>query len=237
MIFKLFDWIATLLGRKFAFVDFFGDVGFYRYYFFYVERHDANDWIARFLPNLYIHHFPGGPSAQEPDGARPHCHPWNTLSVMFKGGYTELIDHAEVRESKAPALIYLNHKHCHRLIRAKPNTWTLFFHGPKRQEWSVQEQVDAVSGEALIHLKEDKSEKAIRVRPLDPDIEITQSSEEARGWRKAKWIKVDSGFNKLLNERKKMLKRLNIENPGSASEKVEVLNNYLLEMRLSHVQE
>jgi hypothetical protein len=237
VIYKLFDWVATALGRKYAFVDFFGDVGFYRYYFFYVERHDANNWVSRYLPNLYVHHFPGGPSNQEPDGARPHCHPWNTLSVMIKGGYTEMIDHSEKRVSIAPALVYLNHKRCHRLIQAKPDTWTLFFHGSKRQEWSVQEQVSSENGETLIRLKEDASEKIIRVRPLDPDIEITKSSEEARGWRKAKWIKVDDGFERLVSERKKMLKRLNIQKPNSAAEKVEVLNNFMLKVRYGNVQE
>lgn len=237
MIHRLFDWVAIRLGRKFAFVDFFGDVGFYRYYLFYVERHDANDWVSRFLPNLYVHHFPGEPSGQEPDGARAHCHPWDTLSVMLKGGYTELIEHTELRVSSAPALVYLNHKHCHRLIRVAPNTWTMFFHGRKRQEWTVQEQMSTSGGDLQGQRSDVIHAAGIRVRPLDPDIEITRSSEEAKGWRKAKWIKVDTGFNKLLDERKKMLKRLNIDNPGSVSEKVEMLKNYSMKMRPSNVQE
>jgi hypothetical protein len=237
MIMRFLDWLAVRLGRKFAFVDFYGDVGFYRYYIFYVERHDARNWIAKFIPNLYIHHFPGEPSGQGPDGDMPHFHPWNTLSVMLTGGYTEQINHTMTRVSKAPALVYLSHKQSHRLVKATPGTWTLFFHGPRKQEWLVDEKVHAVICEPCKKHNNGVCANQNRTRPVDPAIEITCSSQEARGWRKAKWIMVDAEFDALILERKEQLKKGRIPTPGSAFLKIEVLKNEILKSRLSNVQE
>lgn len=237
MISRFFDWLAIRLGRKFAFVDFYGDVGFYRYYIFYVERHDANDWVARFIPNLYVHHFPGEPSGQGPDGEMPHFHPWSTLSVMLKGGYTELIDHKVTRVSKAPALVPLSYKQSHRLVKATPGTWTLFFHGPRRQNWLVDERIHSTICEPCKRHNNGVCANKNQVRPVDPDIEISCSSREARGWRKAKWIKVDAGFDQLLLERKDQLRKGRIETPSNAFQKIEVLKNEILKTRLNHVQE
>lgn len=105
----------------------------------------AHDRIGGF----YIHHIPG----QDP-GMDLHDHPWPFITIVLRGGYVDVQaqihadGQAHDKETRFPwgkmdRYGYLSgpriHRMpldvAHRIVGARPNTWTLVLRGPTRREW------------------------------------------------------------------------------------------------------
>lgn len=92
-------------------------------------------WFA-----FYVHKFTG------PD-PRPtlHDHPWNFLSVVLKGGYTEhrmdpLTRDVNLHEVRRFNFVRANDAHAILHLHRNP-TWTLLFVGRRRRTWGYWESV------------------------------------------------------------------------------------------------
>lgn len=71
----------------------------------------------------------------------PHDHPWKFVSIILKGGYTELVTYNESnslivkkREQFSVHTMPLGVYHMIAKLHRKP-TWTLVLSGPRNQEW------------------------------------------------------------------------------------------------------
>lgn len=231
---KIFEWALKYLenkGRKYAFVDMYGDIRFYRYYVFYVEKNTDDSWKARWFPNLFVHYFPGEPGDEGPDGDQPHFHPWNTLSIILKGGYTATLNSLKDRTSKALGISYMSYKDSHNITKMTAGTWTLFFHGIRKQNWLVDVRTCENVCQSCMTLNEGSCMKTQRVRPMAEDTELAMSAKEAKGWRKAKWINVDENFDTLIAERKKTLRSLKVPTPPNSSAKFLILKEETIKER------
>lgn len=222
MLFRLFDKLMTALGRKFAFLDMYGDVRFYRYYVFYVELNDDESWVARWLPNLFVHHFPGEPGEEGPDGDQPHFHPWSTLSLILTGGYTHTVNGVE-RVHVAPSKSFMRHSDQHIITRMKPGTVTLFFHWLRKQRWLVDARTCVKVCDSCQRLNDGQCMRSNRIRPMNPVTELAMSSRDAKGWRAAKWVRVDSGFEELRAERRRAIAKAGKTIPIRSSDKFTLL--------------
>jgi hypothetical protein len=230
MIGKLFDAIMRKLGRKYAYVDVYADVRFYRYYVGYVELNDDKSWRARWLPNLFVHHFPGEPGEEGPDAEQPHFHPWKTLSILMCGGYTHTVNDDEIRTVNAPGLSYLSNRDAHKITHMKPGTWSLFFHGIRKHGWLVDARTCKTICDSCNRLNDGQCMRSNRIRKMAPELELA-SSEQAKGWRKAKWIRVDAGFDNLLADRKRAVAALGKTIPVRSSERFVLLKESEIKAR------
>lgn len=222
-IFKQFLQYLESHKRKYAFVDMYGDVLFYRYYVGYVEKNSDTSWKARWLPNLYIHHFPGSPHNEGPDGDQPHYHPWSVVSVVLRNGYTAVVNRGPRQTHQAISTYFMSYKQCHNIVQVLPDTWTLFFHGIRRQPWLVDVQQCESVCSTCKQYNNNTCSKTAEIRLIDPDTELVTSSKQARGWRKAKWIVVDKDFAQLINLRKATLDKLSVSSPKTNTAKLLVL--------------
>lgn len=127
---KLLFWILEKLGRHEALVDAYGKIHWHRYYLFYHDRMENPRWLD-YLPNAYIHVF----EVRDPDGEDEHSHPWDSLGIVLKGGYTESVNHNKLRTTAALGFSYTKHTDSHRLLRVVPGTTTLFLHGWRKSDW------------------------------------------------------------------------------------------------------
>jgi hypothetical protein len=219
-MFQKFDAWAIRTGRKFAMVDMFGVVNLYRYYIFYVEKHVDTGWKAKYLPNLYIHHFtgndfPGGKSQME-DVNESHYHPWGTFSLILTGGYTEEIDHGkDTKELYAPAVSLRWWDQSHRIIALLPDTWTLFFHGIRRASWSLAPVEHKVVCEHCVKYNNGVCANKGKESRIDfaPWMVLPNSSKEREGWKETVWLKCDDDFDKLITTRKRALERKGVKRP------------------------
>lgn len=114
-----------------------GDGSLYMGRYWLKPHSDRRDrWAAR------VHHI------ATPDVDRHmHDHPWDFLSIVLRGGYTELrplgaercfegeeeASYAVTRRAGSIALRRATDRH--RIISVLPDTWTLFITGPKRHWW------------------------------------------------------------------------------------------------------
>lgn len=78
-----------------------------------------------------------------------HDHPWDFLSVVLRGGYLEARpygtepdfsggdggERCRYIERRAGSIAFRRATDRHRIVAVEPDTWTLFFTGPKRQWW------------------------------------------------------------------------------------------------------
>lgn len=127
---KLLFWLLEKLGRHEVLVDSLGKIYWHRYYLFYHDRMENPRWID-YLPNAYIHVF----EVRDPDGEDEHSHPWDSLGIVLKGGYTESINHKQIRTTAAFGVAYTRYTDSHRLLRVVPGTTTLFLHGWRKGMW------------------------------------------------------------------------------------------------------
>lgn len=84
--------------------------------------------------SILLHHIAG----PDPDGAL-HNHPWPAFAIILWGGYEQLVareitDHEiagfwEEKLDKVRFLNILRTNQYHRIVKVKPNTWTLTFTG------------------------------------------------------------------------------------------------------------
>ncbi len=231
MFFKLFDWFMTKLGRKYALVDGFGNIAFYRYYVFFLEKHLAESWKEKYLPNLFVHHFVGEKSQQWIDGEMAHTHPWNTLSIVLKGGYTEEENYSgNYKTTVALGIITRKWNVSHRFTQMTQNTWSLFFHGVRKGMWALDVRVHNVicptcqefNGGVCMN-----TGKTGLVQFTDKK-EIKESSIKSKNWREPTWIKCDTGFEQLIATRKRTIENLGKEVPKTFNERYNLSKKTLL---------
>ncbi len=110
----------------------------------YLERYYLGQrwgWTA------YLHRFVGADGDQ---GA--HDHPWRrAFALCLAGGYQEERLQAfctrsgwvdVLRQVKAGRVNVLDGRDFHRIVQARPETWTLFLHGPTWKGWGFLHKVE-----------------------------------------------------------------------------------------------
>lgn len=210
------------LGRKYAFVDFYGNILMYRYYVFFMENKTANTWKDKYLPNMFVHHFIGDATRQWIDNENFHTHPWNSLSIVVKGGYIEEEDYSGISKSiTSPAIVPRSWKTSHRFKEMTPNTWTLWFHGIRKKQgkWAMDIRThETVCPACVKYNKGVCMNKTGLQEMLDPK---SASLENVR-WRGPTWIKCDTAFDKVISSRKKALEKAGIKIPNTFNERYEI---------------
>jgi hypothetical protein len=221
------NWVFKLLekmGRKYAYVDFYGDVLFYRYYPFFFEDNEDERFIGK-MPNLFIHHYPGNPEGDGPDGENPHAHPWSSIGFIVKGGYEEIVNSSEYRVTKRFKYSKLSYNDYHQLVKVTPGTISFFFHGFRSSTWKL-------------HLKKCETkcsicqEKNIScMKSEDKVVELKDYMQETNkdGWRSTVFIKCDENFETKLKIRKQALEKLGKSIARNMPEKRQSLKNHIYE--------
>ena len=73
------------------------------------------------------------------DQNRFHTHAFNSIAITLSGGYTqEVIEDGVIRKEEVKKLFrprFLPKNYCHRVLEAKPNTWTIVFFGRWGKNW------------------------------------------------------------------------------------------------------
>jgi hypothetical protein len=111
--------------------------------------------------NIYIHNI-----LRSDEEAHPHDHPWNFLSFVLKGGYSEEWLHFyedKAYQKGAPLLksvrrpgtfVYHDAKDFHKLTLLKGSAWTLVFtFGKRRPSWGYQTEQGWLEHKAYRELK------------------------------------------------------------------------------------
>lgn len=236
--FNKFDAWATRTGRKFAYVDIFGQITGYRYYIFYVEDHFDTSWKAKYLPNLFVQNFTGldfPNGVSQMDGVEdPHFHPWSTLSVIIKGGYSEEFNHGKSSaDHKAPAIEFRAWNTSHRITKMTPNTWTLFFHWIRRGNWAFDIRPHKIVCDVC--KKENNgicaNKKFVGRRDFVQEWTLPKRSIDHKGWRKMTWLKCDENFDNLILERQKVVKKLDVQPPNNSKEWKAMFGDDVVRMR------
>jgi hypothetical protein len=133
VLFRWFDQIMTVLGRKTLILDrSSSDPYLTRYYVFLKDR-------RRFPFNVFIHKF------HKSDETTPHDHPWPYATLILSGGYWEWIPEfnpdgslsCEVRKWRGPGHFRTCSAESYHRIDLEPGVtpWTLFMPGPQRRTW------------------------------------------------------------------------------------------------------
>lgn len=102
----------------------------------YLDRY----FVAYFLGiTIYLHHF------RDNDGDEAlHCHPWWAISLILVGGYIQewtkrfcsrIGWKSHVSSHNAPSVNFIGPDTKHRILKIRPNTWTLFIIGPSFRGW------------------------------------------------------------------------------------------------------
>lgn len=203
---KWFLWILEKLGRHEVLVDGFGKIYWHRYYLFYHDRMENPRWID-YLPNAYIHIF----ETRDPDGEDEHSHPWNSFSIIFKGGYTESINHNKLRTTASIGTAYTKHTDSHRLLRVIPGTTTLFLHGWRKSNWRFHIKPHQVICDYC------KTERNGVCYKKEETLGFTDYITRGEGGpnsyaknRTMTWTKFDSAFKAKWERRVKAAKKLNL---------------------------
>ncbi len=103
----------------------------------YLERY----WVGRLFGwTFYLHRFVAGDDERD-----VHDHPWHrAVSVILCGGYTEerllafCPDHgwlSDYHRLRAGSVNIIGSRDFHRVTQPRPETWTLFCHGPRVKSW------------------------------------------------------------------------------------------------------
>jgi hypothetical protein len=221
MLFKMFDYVMRKLGRKYAFVDVYGNVLSYRYYVFFMENKTAKTWKDKYLPNLFVHHFVGAENKQWIDNEVSHTHPWNTVSIVVKGGYIEEENYSGItKEINAPAIVPRHWKTSHRFTQVTPNTWTLWFHGIRKKtgKWAFDLQPHDVVCPACVKYNNGVCVNAGEQKEF---ADIKPKSQKNYKWREPTWMQCDSELEGVIAQRKEVLARAKIQIPATINERYE----------------
>ena len=206
-------------GRKYAFVDYFGDVLFYRYYVFYHEHHIDSRWYAQ-LPNMYVHIYPSDANGTGPNPEGSHTHPWSTLGFILKGGYKEIVNESYERVTKQFGFAFTSYKERHKIAEVVPGTTTLFFHWFRKHKWEAHLQTCKVICDTCNTLNGGVCNKENRTLELDNHVQASNISvEDDRAWRTVTFLKVDDKYEATINRRKRALAKLLIKAPATINEK------------------
>ncbi len=217
-------WILKILekmGRKYAYVDFYGDVLIYRYFPLFYEENEDKRWIGK-LPNLFIHEYPGNIEGDGPNSENPHAHPWSSLGFIVKGGYEERINFTESRITNRFNYSKLSYNDFHQLVKVEPGTISFFFHWFRKSSWKLhlrqcENKCDICLG---------KNIECLKLREEKVDLKPYMDETNKNGWRSTMYIKCDKDFDKKIKIRKKALEKLGIR-VSNMEEKRNVLRNHV----------
>lgn len=86
------------------------------------------------LPSVRVHHI------VRPDSDRHlHNHPWNAVSIILKGQYTELRENGKHYTRRAGDVVSLNADTYHSITKvSEGGVWTLFITGEWQHTWGFQ---------------------------------------------------------------------------------------------------
>lgn len=89
------------------------------------------------------------------DGERwLHDHPFDGFSLVLSGGYDEDLMPAfgqGVRTRRVRWANWVPGNKFHRIARVRPNTWTLFVHGPHRKLWGFVQPIESGNHYGLLY--------------------------------------------------------------------------------------
>lgn len=156
MIEKMVEKACKLIARRLTkkgldyLIDPGGEPYLHRYYIFrrswianrYKSSFLFNDvahWLSNRLPSCYLHYFYRGDSDRS-----LHNHPWGySVSIILTGGYTEIRWDRNIRDTVTRTfksgdwnVIRANDYHKVNLTDPAKGCWTLFFSGPRVQDWN-----------------------------------------------------------------------------------------------------
>lgn len=232
MLLKFLDWVFVKLGRKYALVDVYGRVIWHRYYVFFVEKHIADNWKERYLPNLFVHHFIGADNNQWVDGDECHTHPWNTVSLVLRGGYLEDIEYGLAsKRTTAPGITCTSHKSSHRFLEMTPGTVSLFFHGIRKSIWAFDLRKCKVVCDSCNKHNGGKCVNTPGLEEFNAGMEIKPTSKAHKGWRHTTWIKCDADFDAVIKQRQESAQRKGVEVPLTFHERTKVDKDMIVKRR------
>lgn len=205
-------------GRKKVLVDYYGNVMMHRYFVFYNENPatDNTRWISK-LPNIYIHQFI---RPMRPDGGMEHEHPWNFISYMVSGTYTEVLNGKEIIR-KAGDLFKVKNTDVHTLTQAEPGTTTIFFHGIRKGPWffkpktceTVCDACAANFGKCYL------SNRTFEYNEMSKQFDTKRDNQ----WRAPTWFDWSPDLDKKLERRRKAAEKISAKMPESAEEKIKLM--------------
>jgi hypothetical protein len=117
----------------------------------YLERYYLGSWLGC---TAYLHRFVSGD-----DERHVHDHPWNkAVAIVLAGRYIEervtwlcpsygWMD--TLRAMRPGRINIIRGRDFHRVTRPKPETWTLFMHGPRIKGWGFLSR--SAPGAVLYH--------------------------------------------------------------------------------------
>lgn len=100
------------------------------------NQEDGSLYLRRIylLPFLYLHFI-----AQADADRHLHNHPWSWCrSLIIRGGYLEERSRNRFFWRRPFSWLRLTQHSYHRIALVEPNTWTLFFVGPRVQSWGFK---------------------------------------------------------------------------------------------------
>jgi hypothetical protein len=205
MFLKLLERFLTFLenrGRRYGLVGIHGDCVAYKYFPVYKELAGRD----KFWPNVFFHRFirPGAIDGED----LIHSHPYNSLSIILQGSYTEYCKETEsIFVRKAGSFRFMRSTDRHSIITMEPDTLTVFIRGFKKKDWVVGIRPCAVvcdrcKGTVGHCEKEDKTVSA------DDLLEYPEDGGKWRGWR---WVKWTPSMDSMLHRRKMAMERSGLE--------------------------
>lgn len=129
--------------------------------------------------NVYVHHFIAAQNEE-----RAHDHPWNFISFMLAGGYTEIVyDHGkEVSRTRysAPRVLYRDRNCIHKLVEIEADTWTVVFTSRWLGRWGYWTE----QGRWLLHTLEHAAREALQTELPPEPATLEAQLAEARALRR-----------------------------------------------------
>lgn len=214
-------------GRAEVLVDFFGDIHWRRWHLFYYET--LADTFKNKLPNVFLHNFP----THSPDGEDSHQHPYSTIGFIIKGGYTELINDERVRVAKRWSFNYLSYKDRHRLLETQPDTWTLFFHGFKRQPWKFHSKKHTVICDYCNENNGGVCHKDEKVMDFGEFLNRGEAKQDTAFTKRRTigWLRVTPELTKKIQRRVEALKRSGVAVPDTKDQKYAAMKEIIVKRK------
>lgn len=205
MFIKLLERFLTFLenrGRRYGLVDIFGDCIAYKYFPMQKELAGRD----KFWPNVFFHRFIR-PGAIDGDDLI-HSHPYDSLSIILKGSYTEFCKKTETTFTrKAGSFRFMRANDSHSIITMEPNTLTIFIRGFKKKDWVVGIRPCAVICDRCKSTTGHCEKEDTTVSAND----LLEYPEDDGKWRGFRWMKWTPLTEAVLSKRKKAMTRSGLE--------------------------
>jgi hypothetical protein len=127
---KFLGWLERL-GRRYVSLDELGNVMIERWYLLGRRHHR----------NISLHHLH---TIKHAGSQHMHNHRTRVVSFVLAGGYTELVNHTQVRVRRPFSIAGLKATDFHLMLDVLPGTWTLFWSGntaAKYRWWDQQSEL------------------------------------------------------------------------------------------------